>query len=384
MTGDPEVDGAQEDAGGRPGVAEGPGLPEDPGVFAEVVGQPDAVAVLRAAARRPVHAYLFHGPGSGARVAARCFAAALLCPDGGCGACEHCRRALAGSHPDLVVVERTGAALGVDEARRLTTLAQRRPLEAARQVLVVADVHLAGRSAPALLKTVEEPPPSTVFVLLAEDVPRDLVTVASRCVEVRFPPLGTGTVAGWLAVQGVDPDRARAVAEGSGGDLDRARLLAGDPGYAARLELWRSVPARLDGSGAVAGELARSLLEATEAALGPLRAVHAAELERLDEEATSLGERGVPGRKAVTDRHHREERRWRTDELRHGLGVMARAYRERVADSVRPTAGADPMAEQGFEAAVALISDAAASFTRNPNETLLLESLLVRLGSAGR
>src|SRR5271156_3457359 len=118
-----------------------------PALFDEVVGQPHAVAMLRAAARHPVHAYLFEGaPGSGTRVAARAFAAALLCPNGGCGECSVCRRTLAGIHPDLVMVERTGASLGVDEARRLIGLAQRRPFEADRQVLVVADVHLALRS----------------------------------------------------------------------------------------------------------------------------------------------------------------------------------------------------------------------------------------------
>ena len=81
-----------------------------PVLFAGVVGQERAVARLWSAARRPVHAYLFHGPpGSGKRAAARGLAAALLCPDGGCGVCNSCRRALAGTHPDLVTVERTGA-----------------------------------------------------------------------------------------------------------------------------------------------------------------------------------------------------------------------------------------------------------------------------------
>ena len=75
-------------------------------LFEGVVGQPTAVAQLRASARRPVHAYLLHGPpGSGKRAAARGFAAALLCPQGGCGTCSTCRRALAGTHPDLVVVD---------------------------------------------------------------------------------------------------------------------------------------------------------------------------------------------------------------------------------------------------------------------------------------
>jgi len=361
-----------------------PGPDERPvaDLFAEVVGQPRAVAALRAAAREPVHAYLFCGPeGTGARAAARAFAAALLCPDGGCGQCSTCRRALAGTHPDLVTVERTGASLGIDEARRLVGLAQRRPFEAARQVLVVTDLHLALRSAPALLKTVEEPPASTVFVLLADAVPPELVTVASRCVRVDFPPVPTRVIAEWLASRGVRADQATLVAEGAAGDLERAALVAEDPGFAGRLELWRSVPAVLDGQGATAGRLARQLLGAADAALEPLKAHHAAELEAMADEAKQLGERGLPGRKDVTDRQHREERRWRTDELRIGLGVLARAYRDRLVDQVAGNSLGPTTGSRSCEAAIAMITDAAQSLERNPNETLLLESLLVRLGA---
>ena len=90
------------------------------GLFADVVGQADAVEQLRAAARRPVHAYLVVGPpGVGQRPLVRGFAAALLCPHGGDGTCEACRRSLAGIHPDLVEVERTGALLSVGDARRV-------------------------------------------------------------------------------------------------------------------------------------------------------------------------------------------------------------------------------------------------------------------------
>jgi DNA polymerase-3 subunit delta' len=362
-----------------------------PVLFDEVIGQPAAVAALRAAARQPVHAYLLCGPpGSGRRAAARSFAAALLCPQGGCGACEACRQALAGTHPDLVMVERTGASLGVDEARRLVGLAQRTPLVASRQVLVVADVHLAGRAAPALLKTVEEPPATTVFVLLADHVPPELTTVASRCVTVPFLPVPAGEMTRWLVGRGLDPERAALVAEGAGGDLARARLLAEDDGYVARLEAWRSVPARLDGHGATAGALARDLLASVDGAVGPLRARHAEELREAEARAEAAGERGVPGRKELVDRQHREERRWRTDEIRAGLAVLARAYRDRLADAVPagaavPAVPAGPGADEvrGYEAAVGLVTAAAASLRRNPNETLLLEALLVRLGRLG-
>ncbi len=350
-------------------------------LFDEVIGQGPAIAALRRAARQPVHAYLFLGAnGSGVRPAASAFGAALLCPSGGCGRCNTCRRVRAGTHPDLVVIERTGAALAIDDARRIALLAQRRPFEAERQVLVVTDVHLAIRSAPALLKTVEEPPPATVFVLLCDVVPPELVTIASRCVEVRFPPVPPGVIAQWLVSRGVDAERAAVVADGAGGEVDRARLLAEDDGYVTRHELWRSVPSRLNGDGAVAAAVTRELLAAAESAVSPLREQHVDEMAVLEAESESLNERSVPGRRDITDRHHREERRWRTDEVRAGLGVLARAYRDRLTHAVSTGhAGQDEV--ERCRRATDAITAAALSLERNPNESLMLESLFVRLGS---
>jgi DNA polymerase-3 subunit delta' len=357
-------------------------------LFDAVVGQPSAVAQLRAAAHRPVHAYLLHGPpGTGKRAASRGFAAALLCPDGGCGHCNTCRRTLAGTHPDLVLLERTGASVSVDDAREIAARAQRRPLEADRQVLVVTDIHLATGAAPALLKTVEEPPPSTVFVLIGDELPVSLATIASRCVKVAFDPVPVDAVTAWLVGQGVTEDVARSVAEVSGGRLDRARLLATDPAFTGRVALWHSVPGRLDGTGAAAAVLASELLASAEGALEPLRRRHQDELASLVEQAEAVGARGVAGRKDIEDRHKREERRWRTDELRIGLATLAAAYRDRLVASTEPLPGASPPGGTGdsrwLAGAVDSVEQAARVLGRNPNEALLLEALLVGLSGLG-
>jgi DNA polymerase-3 subunit delta' len=342
------------------------------------------VALLLAAARRPVHAYLLHGPpGSGKRSAGRAFGAALLCPDGGCGVCNTCRRALAGTHPDLVEVERTGPSVDVEEARTITARSQRHPMEAARQVLLVADVHLADRSVPALLKTVEEPPPSTVFVLLADDLPPVLATVISRCVQVPFDPVAPEVVAEWLVGRGVDPGLAAEVAHASGGRLDRARLLVGDEGFAARQEQWRTVPARLDGTGAAAAAVSSELLTSAEAVLAPLREQHARELADLVEQAEAIGSRGVPGRKQVEEGHRREERRWRTDDLRFGLATLAGVYRDRlvaVTSSSQGTGSVGGDAERRRAARhLDAITRASVALGRNANEALLMDALMVEL-----
>ena len=340
------------------------------------------MAALRAAAINPVHAYLFRGAaGNGGLVAAHAFAASLLCPDGGCGTCRTCLATGAGSHPDLHVIHRSGATLRVEDIHRLVQVAQRRPLQAARQVVIATDVHLAVQSAPALLKTLEEPPGPTVFLLLADDIPPELVTVASRCVEIPFPPVPRATMVRWLSGRGVDAAVAAVVADSSGGNLERARVMIEDPEVAARAALWSSVPDQLNNTGVVAAELARGLLASAERAVEPLRTEHARELERLTQEAADFGERGLPGRKEITDRHQREERRWRTDALRAGLGALARSYRDQMTSLAAGTDAGAHVHAQAAAQAVALITDATRALPRNPQETLLLQALLVRLGA---
>ena len=106
-----------------------------------------------------------------------------------------------------------------------------------------------------ILKAIEEPPASTVFILLAEEVPEEHSTVASRCVRVDFPPLPDDVVATALVDASVDRDLAAVLAEAAGGRLDRARLLATDPAFLGRRDAWRSVPDRLDGTGAAVAVL---------------------------------------------------------------------------------------------------------------------------------
>lgn len=357
------------------------------GAFAGVVGQPAAVAQLMAAAARPVHAYLLHGPpGSGKRAAAFAFAAALLCPAGGCGSCRSCGRVLAGVHPDVVVAERAGASLDVDAARGLVARAQRRPFEADRQVLIVPDVHLADRSAPALLKTLEEPPPATVFVLLSEDLPPAMETVASRCVPIAFTALSEETVTSWLTERGVEGERATAVALASGGRLDRARLLAEDPAFEERRQRWRTVPGRLDGTGSAAAQVAAELLSLTEDALSPLRDQHAEEVRALEAQMEATGIPLATPRRQLEERHRRAERRWRTDELRSGLAALAGVYRDRLvatAGGDGSAAAAGPVARAAEErraaAHIRVIEQCSAALDRNVQEGLLMESLMVEL-----
>jgi DNA polymerase-3 subunit delta' len=351
-----------------------------PTLYDDVIGQDEAVAQLRAAAASPVHAYLLIGPpGTGKRAAALSFAASLLCP-GSDEACD--KRVLGGTHPDLVVRERKGPFITVDDAREIARLAWRSPMEDQRQVLVLVDLHLVDRAAPALLKTIEEPPPTTVFVLLADRLAPELVTIASRCVQIRFKALTPDDVAARLVTEGADQVTAAAAAASSGGRMDRARLLLSDPTSAERRRAWEAVPSRLDGTGAMVVTLVDELLAHGETVLEPLRARQQAEVEELAERAQMVGERGLPGRREIEERHRREQRRLRMNELRFGLATLAGAYRERLQAPAAPATVPAPAVAATLDA-IAAVDEANEALEYNPNETLLLEALLVRLSSAG-
>jgi DNA polymerase-3 subunit delta' len=347
------------------------------GPYAGVVGQDRALRNLRAAARSPVHAYLFVGPaGVGMREAARAFAADVLCASGGCGTCVSCRNALRERHPDVMFIERKGASISKDQIDEIIQLSVRPPSEGRHKVIVLVDFHLVDQQYAKVLKTIEEPPPSTVFVVMAERVPPELVTIASRCVRVDFGPLSVEEVTAALASEGVPADVAAELAGASGGRIDRARLLALDDGFAARQAAWRSLPSRLDGTGAAIAQLADELLTSIESVLGPLQARQAAELAELAERIERYGERGS-GRKDLDDRHKREVRRVRTDELRFGMAAAAAVYRDALVDGGSPLVG-----RAGAMRAIRALDAAAESLIRNPNETLLLQGLLVALSEA--
>jgi len=355
----------------------------DEDVFADVVGQDEAVAQLRAAAANPVHAYLLVGPpGSGKRAAARAFAALLLAEGSeGAARARHLELALGEAHPDLIVVEPTksrGLHAGrIDDAgdfdhsaRWVVQRAARAPVEGDRKVFVLTDFeHIDDAVAPILLKTIEEPPPSTVFVILASEIRPNLITIASRAVRIDLHPVPTALVVERLVAEGVDPTRAETVAVAAAGDLHRARLLATDERFALRLDALQALPRRLDGTGARAAALAaevKAMIDDTQAVID---ARHAREVAALEERIEQYGQRGS-GKKELEDRHKREVRRHRTAELRLALATLAGVYRDAL-----PTA-ADPAA---IVAGLHRIDEAALALERNPNELLLLQALLTHL-----
>ena len=249
--------------------------------------------------------------------------------------------------------------------------ASRSPIEADGKGMVVARFDPAeAESAASLLKTIEEPPATVVFVLLAEEVPAEHVTIASRCVRVDLPPLADEVVAAALVVDGVDPERAAHLAGASAGSLDRARLLADDPTLQGRRDAWWSVPDRIDGTGATVAVLVEELRAMIDGGQQILTARHEQEVADMAEQEKSLGTRGS-GRRQLEERQRREGRRFRDDELRFGLATLVRRYRDLVLDG--RTSAMD---------ATGRITEVGGELLRNPNEALLLQALFLDLPAA--
>ncbi|HQA30940.1 MAG TPA: AAA family ATPase, partial [Propioniciclava tarda] len=156
------------------------------GVWSDLIGQDRVVDTLRNAVaggrHAMTHAWLIVGPpGSGRSNAARAFAAALQCPQGGCGECQSCRTALSGAHPDVTLVRTEQLSIGVDEVRELVRGASMSPALGRYQILVIEDAdRITDKGADALLKALEEPAAKTVWMLCAP-TPEDVIaTIRSR------------------------------------------------------------------------------------------------------------------------------------------------------------------------------------------------------------
>lgn len=278
------------------------------GVFARLVGQEAVEAELVAAARAArgdsthsgamTHAWLVTGPpGSGRSVAALCFAAALQCTsDGvpGCGRCRPCTTTMAGTHADVRRVIPEGLSIGVDEMRAIVQAASRRPNTGRWQIVLVEDAdRLTEGAANALLKVVEEPPASTVFLLCAPSVdPEDVaVTLRSRCRHLALATPSNAAIAAVLAdIDGLSTEDAAWAASVSGGHVGRARRLATDP-QARQRRLQALGLARDAATPARAYSAAAELVAAAEAEARDLTAGRAeAEAEEL---RTALGAGGT-------------------------------------------------------------------------------------------
>ena len=348
------------------------------GVFDGLPAQPEAQRLLNAAISAPGHAYLLSGPpGTGKRRHAERFAAALL--DSRLSRIEN------RAHPDLFVLEAEGGSILIDAARELRRDLHMRPFEADRRIYLVLDAHLLRtESANALLKSLEEPPPYAVFLLVSDHAEAMLPTIRSRVAPIPFRRLASVD----LAAHTGDPVAARAAL----GNAALAERLAGDPESAER----RAGYLRLARASLVdpAFDPAAAARVITEAA--------SARADQAQREVQEEGARQLEGmeeprqrkalEKRIEERAKRAGRRAQIEEVRDALDVVALWYRDLMAAGLGAedlvinllTAGdlvADAKQSSPADAAraVAIASEARRSLETNVQPALAVEAMFHRL-----
>jgi DNA polymerase-3 subunit delta' len=205
--------------------------------FSTIAGNSRVLTLLsRAIARDSMPpAVLMAGPaGVGKRLTAVAVAQAINCLQprssadferDACGECASCKRIARGVHPDVIIVEPgDSGAIKIEQLREVIQQSQYRPFEGRRRVVIIDEADAAtGDAQSALLKTLEEPPSASMFILVSSMPDTLLPTVLSRCPRLRFGPLAPAEVARILIRdrQYSETD-ARAAAADADGSVSRA------------------------------------------------------------------------------------------------------------------------------------------------------------------
>ncbi len=222
---------------------------------------------------------LFTGPrGVGKRTLAMAVGRALVCRERGgpCGSCGPCHRARSGGHADLIVLEAETKVIKIDQVRDLAREILSRPFEARARAFIVDEAErFTDQAANALLKSLEEPPPTSHVFLITAAPQALLPTIRSRCQVFRFGPLGIDQLEAELVRRGIDPGEARLRAVASGGSLGDALELESDAYMAFRDELLAQLESLDDGGALATSAMAERLAEQDdpEAALLLLRSL---------------------------------------------------------------------------------------------------------------
>jgi DNA polymerase-3 subunit delta' len=300
--------------------------------------------------------------------------------------------------PDVHHIVAEGQIIPVDLIREVVIPeAARSPFEGTHKVFIIEEAERMNPSAQnALLKTLEEPQPDTVFILLSGNEDELLETIWSRCRVVRLEPVAEARIVEMLEEDGVPDESALLAARLADGDFDRARDLAEDEVALDRRNFWVKVPARLRSPVDAQDAAAEILAEAKTA----VKVRETAQKQELTDLADAIGEgRGTGGMRAgLVKRHKRELKRLEEEVLSEALGSLASFYKDAVAiragspeavtnidllEELEGWARSDVSTLDLLRAAERCI-DVRASFVSNANASLAIEAALVEISARVR
>lgn len=373
-------------------------------VWARLVGQgrlAHELAEIVAEPSRMTHAWLFLGPaGSGRSTAARCFAAALQCPRGGCDDCPVCHQVFTGNHPDVVVWSTEGLSLGVDDARELVRDSSRAVSGSAWRVILIEDAdRLTQNAGNALLKAIEEPPARTVWMLCAPSESAEALdggvmpTIRSRCRIMTLGVPSPQSIAELLERSGIDSTTSQWAAAASQGHIGRARRLATDEEARTRRSAVLGLPRRLTSVAEAMRAAAELVALATEDAAAVSATRDAQETEELREiVGTGRGAAGLM--KELADTQKSRATRLKRDTLDLALVDLAAFYRDVMVTQLRtevPMVHPDLLRDITAIAASSTVSDSVSAIeavlscrealSTNVAPQLAVEELLVRIAA---
>ena len=367
-------------------------------VWDPLVGSRSAAALAaQIQADQIAHAWLLLGPsGSGKGAASRAMAAAINCPEAprvGCGVCSTCTRIMRDSYPDVHRIAPEGPLIPVDVIREIVIPeASRSPFEGRWKVFVIDEADRMNDAAQSsLLKTLEEPQPDTVFILISGEEEELLDTIKSRCRVVRLEPVPEQRTVELLREAGASSEEALLAARLADGDLARARVLALDDGAGERRSFWLGILDRLF-SPVEALDAAAEVIDEAKAAGKALENEQKKEVVALAE-ATGEVRGTAAARNALAKRHKREVRRLEEEVLGDSLQTLASFYRDVLAfrrggaeavanidllEKIESWAAA-PVSDRALVAAVERCIETRGALPLNANQALAMEAALVDL-----
>jgi DNA polymerase-3 subunit delta' len=293
-------------------------------------------------------------------------------------------------HPDVHHIVPEGPLIPVDVIREVVIPeANRSPFEGVYKVFVVEEAERMNPAAQnALLKTLEEPQPGTVFILITDREEELLETIASRCRVVRMEPVPEERIVELLEQEGANSGTALLAARLSEGDVERARSLAFDDASTERRRKWVHIPSHLT-SPTDALDAAAEILDEAKVAMKDHESVLKQEVEELSE---AIGERRgtAQARNALATKHRRELRRLEEEILAEALQCLASFYRDVLAlrkgsgegvvnvDLLEDLRGwaASQAPDAALVAAVERCVRARGTLSKNANQSLTIESAL--------